>query len=65
MEWDMASAGMVMTGWNWETTGALSIDGTTLRASGNAGARVSGDLIVDMPFATPPMLHTWTAQRRK
>ena len=51
-----------MTGWNWETTGALSIDGTTLRASGNAGARVSGDLIVDMPFATPPMLHTWTAQ---
>ncbi|GIS43131.1 MAG: hypothetical protein Ct9H90mP16_02010 [Candidatus Poseidoniales archaeon] len=33
-----------------------------LRASGNAGARVSGDLIVDMPFATPPMLHTWTAQ---
>jgi hypothetical protein len=62
MEWDMASAGMVMAGWNWETTGALSIDGTTLRASGNAGARVSGDLIVDMPFATPPMLHTWTAQ---
>ena len=62
MEWDMASAGMVMTGWNWETTGALSIDGTTLRASGNAGARVNGDLIVDMPFATPPMLHTWTAQ---
>ncbi len=62
MEWDMASAGMVMTGWNWETNGALSIDGTTLRATGNAGARVSGDLIVDMPFATPPMLHSWTTQ---
>jgi hypothetical protein len=62
MEWDMASAGMVMPGWNWEATGALTIDGTTLRANGNAGARVSGNLAVDMPYATPPMLHTWTSE---
>ena len=62
MEWDMASAGMVMPDWTWETSGALSIDGTTLVASGNAGARVSGTLIVDMPYATPPMLHTWTTE---
>jgi len=62
MEWDMASAGMIMPDWIWETTGALSIDGTTLRVSGNTGARVFGSLILDMPFAAPPMLHTWMAE---
>jgi len=60
MEWDMASAGMILPGWTWEATGALSIDGTTLRVTGNTGARVVGSLILDMPFAAPPMLHTWT-----
>jgi len=59
MEWDMASAGMIMPGWIWSTIGALSIDGTTLRATGNSGARVTGTLVLDMPFAAPPMLHTW------
>ena len=61
MEWDMASAGMIMPDWIWDTNGALSIEGTTLRVSGNTGARVTGSLILDMPYAAPPMLHTWTA----
>ena len=61
MEWDMATAGMIMPGWVWSSSGALSIDGTTLRATGNSGARVSGSLILDMPYAAPPMLHTWMA----
>ena len=61
MEWDMASAGMIMPDWIWVANGALSIDGTTLRVSGNAGARVTGTLVLDMPYAAPPMLHTWTA----
>ena len=62
IEWDMASAGMIMPGWTWTTSGALSIDGTTLRASGNTGASVSGTLMLDMPYAAPPMLHTWTSE---
>jgi len=61
MEWDMASAGMIMPDWIWVANGALSIDGTTLRASGNTGERVTGNLVLDMPYAAPPMLHTWTA----
>lgn len=61
MEWDMATAGMIMPSWVWSSSGALSIDGTTLRAAGNSGARVSGSLILDMPYAAPPMLHTWMA----
>tara|TARA_X000001036_G_scaffold83148_1_gene75180 strand:+ start:1 stop:4284 length:4284 start_codon:yes stop_codon:yes gene_type:complete len=61
MEWDMAAAGMIMPGWVWSSSGALSIDGTTLRATGNSGARVTGSLILDMPYAAPPMLHTWMA----
>ena len=59
MEWDMATAGMIMPDWVWSASGALSIDGTTLRATGNSGARVTGSLILDMPYAAPPMLHTW------
>ncbi|MDP6324076.1 MAG: CARDB domain-containing protein [Candidatus Thalassarchaeaceae archaeon] len=62
MEWDMATAGMIMPEWVWSTNGALSIDGTTLRVSGNTGARVTGSLILNMPYAAPPMLHTWTAE---
>jgi hypothetical protein len=61
MEWDMASAGMIMPDWHWEANGALQIDGATLRVSGNTGARVTGSLVLDTPFAAPPMLHTWTA----
>jgi hypothetical protein len=61
MEWDMATAGMIMSGWVWSSSGALSIDGTTLRVNGNSGARVTGSLILDMPYAAPPMLHTWMA----
>ena len=60
IEWDMASAGMVMPDWSWVATGAISIDGNTIIANGNAGARVTGSLILDMPYAAPPMLHTWT-----
>ena len=61
MEWDMASAGMIMPDWIWVANGALAIDGTTLRVSGNTGGRVTGTLVLDMPFAGPPMLQTWTA----
>ena len=61
MEWDMASAGMIMPDWVWVANVALSIDGTTLRAAGNTGARITGTLVLDMPYAAPPMLHTWIA----
>lgn len=62
VEWDMAAAGMIMAGWSWSSSGALSIDGTTLRASGNPGARVTGVLTLDLPFAAPPMLHQWSVE---
>ncbi|MEE2812634.1 MAG: hypothetical protein VX320_05795, partial [Candidatus Thermoplasmatota archaeon] len=62
LEWDMASAGMIMSGWTWSSTGALSIDGTTLRANGNVGGRITGTLELDMPYAPPPMLHQWNSE---
>lgn len=62
VEWDMATAGMIMNEWSWSASGALTIDGTTLRASGNPGARITGVLEVDMPYAAPPMLHEWTSE---
>ena len=61
LEWDMATAGMIMSEWEWNTTGALNIDGTTLVAQGNPGARITGSLILDMPYAASPMLHNWQA----
>ena len=61
LEWDMANAGMIMNDWEWNTTGALSIEGTTLIAQGNPGARIAGSLILDMPYAASPMLHNWQA----
>ena len=62
LSWDMAEGGMVLAGWNWSASGGLSISGTTLTASGNPGAGVTGQLHVDLPYAAPPTLHGWTME---
>ena len=31
LKWDMSAAGMLKVGWNWSTSGDLTINGTILR----------------------------------
>ena len=50
--WDMSSAGMLKVGWNWSSSGDLSINGTMLEMTGQ-----NGQLHLDLPFDAPPMRH--------
>lgn len=52
LRWDMSNAGMLNEGWNWSTSGDLSINGTMLEMSGQ-----NGQLQLDLPFDSPPMRH--------
>lgn len=62
MEWDLAAGGLLNSGWVWNANGGLSIQGTTIRASGNVGGAVSGTIDLDLPYAAPPMLHQWSLE---
>ena len=50
--WNMSAAGMLKVGWNWSTSGDLSINGTMLEMTGQ-----NGQLHLDLPFDAPPMRH--------
>ena len=52
LQWDMSSAGMLKEGWNWSTSGDLSINGTMLEMNGQ-----NGQLMLDLPLDAPPMRH--------
>ena len=45
-------AGMLKAGWNWSTSGDLSINGTMLEMTGQ-----NGQLNLDLPEDAPPMRH--------
>ena len=50
--WDMSVAGMLKTGWSWNATGDLSINGTNLEMDG-----YNGQLTLDLPFDAVPSRH--------
>ena len=52
LQWDMSEAGMLKAGWNWSTSGDLSINGTMLEMTGQ-----NGQLNLDLPEDAPPMRH--------
>ena len=52
LQWDMSSAGMLKEGWNWSTSGDLSINGTMLEMNGQ-----NGQLMLDLPLDALPMRH--------
>ena len=52
LQWDMSAAGMLKAGWNWSTSGDLSINGTMLEMTGQ-----NGQLNLDLPEDAPPMRH--------
>jgi hypothetical protein len=52
LQWDMSNAGMLNEGWIWSSNGDLTINGTMLEMDGQ-----NGQLLLDLPFDTPPMRH--------
>ena len=61
LEWDLATSGMLQSGWTWSASGALSMVGGTLTATGSAGTTVGGVLTLDLPVDAPPQFHPFSA----
>ena len=55
--WNMASASMLNSGWEWSSNGDLTTSSTTMLFSGNIGEVVTGQLTLNLPEYTPPMRH--------
>lgn len=55
--WNMASASMLNSGWEWSSNGDLTTSSTTMVFSGNIGEVVTGQLTLNLPEYTPPMRH--------
>jgi len=57
--WNMASASMLNSGWEWSSNGDLTTSSTTMTFSGNVGEAVAGQLTLNLPEYTPPMRHNF------
>ena len=55
--WNMASASMLNSGWQWSSSGDLTTSPSTIQFSGNIGEVVAGQLTLNLPEYTPPMRH--------
>lgn len=60
LEWNMAEAQMIHTGWIWSGTGDLQVNGTYLEMTGAPNAAASGTLHLSLPVNAVPQRHTFT-----
>ncbi|MEJ6562356.1 MAG: CARDB domain-containing protein [Euryarchaeota archaeon] len=60
LEWNMASALMVHTGWVWSSTGDLTVNGTSLEITGTPNAPASGTLELSLPVNAVPQRHVFS-----
>ena len=57
ISWSISEAGMGISGWAWDGSGNLSINGDSIILSGTPGSRVSGKISLDIPENSPPSFH--------
>ena len=60
LEWNMAAAQMIHTGWQWTATGDVTVNGTTLEMSGAPNAVASGTLHLNLPVNAVPQRHVFS-----
>lgn len=59
ISWNMASASMMNSGWEWNSTGDLVVSSTTMSFSGSSSDVVAGTLILTLPEYAAPMRHSF------
>ncbi|MDA7740996.1 hypothetical protein N8930_04415, partial [Euryarchaeota archaeon] len=59
LEWNMAEAQMIQTGWVWSATGDASVNGTTLEMIGTPGGAASAVLQLVLPVNAVPQRHAF------
>jgi len=61
LQWNMAGAQMVHTGWVWMASGDFDVNGTYLEASGAANSPATGTLSLTLPVNAVPQRHVFEA----
>jgi uncharacterized membrane protein len=59
LEWSLADAGMVISGWSWSTGGDLTISGDSMMLTRSGSTRVYGSLTLELPPAASPAFHSF------
>ncbi len=59
VSWNMASASMLNSGWEWNSTGDLVVSSTTMSFTGSSNEVVTGTLVLTLPDYAPPMRHSF------
>lgn len=59
LQWNMAAALMVHTGWIWAANGDFEVNGTYLEASGGSNSPASGSLSLTLPVNAVPQRHVF------
>ena len=59
LEWSLADAGMVISGWSWSATDDLAISGDSMRLTRSGSTRVYGSLTLELPPAASPAFHSF------
>ena len=60
LSWSISEAGMAIPGWTWESSGAVALEGDTLKIIGESGERVNGTLSLNLPNNAPPAFHSFS-----
>ena len=59
LTWNMVDAQMVQSGWQWSTTGDLTINGSNIEISGSSNGFASGVLTLSLPPNAVPQRHVF------
>lgn len=62
LQWNMAGAQMVHTGWIWIANGDFEVNGTYLEANGASNSPASGTLSLTLPVNAVPQRHVFEAE---
>lgn len=60
LQWNMVDAQMVMTNWQWSTSGDLSMNGSNIELSGTSSGIGVGTLSLQLPPNTVPYRHVFS-----
>lgn len=61
LDWNMATAQMIQSGWEWSGTGDVTVDGTTVELTGTPGTTATGTIALTLPVNAVPQRHVFTA----
>jgi uncharacterized membrane protein len=60
LSWDLQTSGMMISGWDWQSSGDCQINGVLLSCHGTQGSTFTGTLTLDQAQDAPPQFHPFS-----